>query len=78
MLSTDTMYKMIASHIVQYKAAVEVAPDAAAATNAVADSDAMGSARLVPRSSPRQNHLPWVLALVPQSSPRLIPRYGGP
>ena len=44
MLSTDTKYKMIVSHIVQYKAAVEVAPDAAAAANAVTDSDAMGSA----------------------------------
>ena len=35
---------MIVSHIVQYKAAVEVAPDAAAAASAVTDSDAMGSA----------------------------------
>ena len=35
---------MIVSHIVQYKAAVEVALDAVAAASAVTDSDAMGSA----------------------------------
>ena len=43
-LWTDTKCKMIASHIVQCKAAVQVAPDAAAAANTVTSMDAVADA----------------------------------
>ena len=43
-LWTDTKYKMIVSHIVQCKAAVQVAPDAAAAANTVTAMDAVAGA----------------------------------